>query len=608
MSEQVTDPARETARKLYASWAQLKNMDSGQMIDSVAEALREAEARGAAQAVARLAQWERASKPAPPPKETESREEHDAETDEVTKLACRYTDKHDLSDRFVEHLVGLARLLRSAPEANRQRTEAHAKPSRSAGETKAATSSAHASPSEPAAPQSAFSREQIVEWARQAGIAEHWPNGPELLADFALSLLAPVQAENERLRETLRQSGAVLLKVHDERDTAYAESEALHAELAQREERIAELERENRMLEAVAGTLPIAMRERDEARAALARAQYASRTRPDYDLHCQECGAPHWIDTVLPSETWNQIADPSDLLCMLCIDARLKAAGLHAEAEFYFGGAALVSKMYGQPDYGVMSNLHRQIADLSAALARAQDEALGQAESECESIAKYADSDGVRGAASWVRKVQSAIRSLRRASEEQEQPTDARPVAGVRKAARHTTGEIRVEERPLAASSAAPREEAQPSGNSGELTDASTLERAAEIVERQGMTAPPLRHLAACLRAAPQAAQESITERLDRHGAIDITGGADSVDYVNAMRGQPISAPQAAQETPDKDAEIYPCADCGVLRSKAQGAKIFTVCDTCWDKHYKNMKPAPARLNSATAETKEGEQ
>ncbi len=29
---------------------------------------------------------------------------------------------------------------------------------------------------------------------------------------------------------------------------------------------------------------------------------------------------------------------------------------------------------------------------------------------------------------------------------------------------------------------------------------------------------------------------------------------------------------------------LYPCADCGKLRTKAQGGTIFTVCDECWDK------------------------
>ena len=34
----------------------------------------------------------------------------------------------------------------------------------------------------------------------------------------------------------------------------------------------------------------------------------------------------------------------------------------------------------------------------------------------------------------------------------------------------------------------------------------------------------------------------------------------------------------------------YRCADCGCLRTREQGAEIFTVCDECWAKHY---QPAP---------------
>jgi hypothetical protein len=32
---------------------------------------------------------------------------------------------------------------------------------------------------------------------------------------------------------------------------------------------------------------------------------------------------------------------------------------------------------------------------------------------------------------------------------------------------------------------------------------------------------------------------------------------------------------------------IYPCDGCGVLRSKAEGGSVFTVCDECWDKRYR---------------------
>ena len=30
--------------------------------------------------------------------------------------------------------------------------------------------------------------------------------------------------------------------------------------------------------------------------------------------------------------------------------------------------------------------------------------------------------------------------------------------------------------------------------------------------------------------------------------------------------------------------ETYPCAVCGLPRTKAEGGTTFTVCDVCWDK------------------------
>lgn len=88
----------------------------------------------------------------------------------------------------------------------------------------------------------------------------------------------------------------------------------------------------------------------------------ALRTRPDYDFRCQDCGAPHNVDTSIPSEIWNAIAEnrPGVLpgaagigmpevgaLCTLCIDERLVKAGLRCdEAEFYYVGTALSSKRY----------------------------------------------------------------------------------------------------------------------------------------------------------------------------------------------------------------------------------------------------------------------
>jgi hypothetical protein len=55
-------------------------------------------------------------------------------------------------------------------------------------------------------------------------------------------------------------------------------------------------------------------------------------------LRCNQCGDVHWVDVSCPSEIWNQIAAPSEMLCGPCIDQRLRAKGLTCEAKFYMGG------------------------------------------------------------------------------------------------------------------------------------------------------------------------------------------------------------------------------------------------------------------------------
>lgn len=40
--------------------------------------------------------------------------------------------------------------------------------------------------------------------------------------------------------------------------------------------------------------------------------------------------------------------------------------------------------------------------------------------------------------------------------------------------------------------------------------------------------------------------------------------------------------------------KTYPCVDCGVLRTEKEGGAIFTVCDDCYDKHYKPKKAKTA--------------
>jgi hypothetical protein len=48
----------------------------------------------------------------------------------------------------------------------------------------------------------------------------------------------------------------------------------------------------------------------------------------------------------------------------------------------------------------------------------------------------------------------------------------------------------------------------------------------------------------------------------------------------------PPAAPPARQGEPGPDERVYPCADCGLLRSKNEGGTAFTVCYACWDRRY----------------------
>jgi len=50
------------------------------------------------------------------------------------------------------------------------------------------------------------------------------------------------------------------------------------------------------------------------------------------------------------------------------------------------------------------------------------------------------------------------------------------------------------------------------------------------------------------------------------------------------------------------DEQLYACNDCGVLRTKAEGGTVFTVCDDCWDKHHPPSPSIGAKLLSATRE------
>ncbi len=45
-----------------------------------------------------------------------------------------------------------------------------------------------------------------------------------------------------------------------------------------------------------------------------------------------------------------------------------------------------------------------------------------------------------------------------------------------------------------------------------------------------------------------------------------------------------------ACDVQDDDARIYPCVDCGKMRSKDEGGALFSFCDVCWDKHFEFLR------------------
>ena len=60
-----------------------------------------------------------------------------------------------------------------------------------------------------------------------------------------------------------------------------------------------------------------------------------------------------------------------------------------------------------------------------------------------------------------------------------------------------------------------------------------------------------------------------------------------SIDWnIEFIKNHVILKKEVEKLNPESEA-IYPCADCGVMRTKDEGGTTFTVCDKCWDKHYK---------------------
>ena len=53
-----------------------------------------------------------------------------------------------------------------------------------------------------------------------------------------------------------------------------------------------------------------------------------------------------------------------------------------------------------------------------------------------------------------------------------------------------------------------------------------------------------------------------------------------------------LRALDAGKDLPENSKKIYPCVDCGKMRSKDEGGTVFTVCEICWDKRHK--KPLDA--------------
>lgn len=54
--------------------------------------------------------------------------------------------------------------------------------------------------------------------------------------------------------------------------------------------------------------------------------------------------------------------------------------------------------------------------------------------------------------------------------------------------------------------------------------------------------------------------------------------------------------------TPIVGERIYPCVNCGKMRSKEEGGTVFTVCEECWNKAYKRNPPANIQTYSLNCE------
>ena len=74
------------------------------------------------------------------------------------------------------------------------------------------------------------------------------------------------------------------------------------------------------------------------------------------------------------------------------------------------------------------------------------------------------------------------------------------------------------------------------------------------------------------------------TKRVKDCPACDARAEAILSRLRTCARKQAFASPAGYSPELDKDALIYPCVDCGKMRSQNQGGTTFTVCDECWDK------------------------
>jgi hypothetical protein len=88
------------------------------------------------------------------------------------------------------------------------------------------------------------------------------------------------------------------------------------------------------------------------------------------------------------------------------------------------------------------------------------------------------------------------------------------------------------------------------------------------------------------LSRAPTAPREAATEK-----AAAILQWIDSGELTADLSDRAPTESTGADVDRNGEPRIYPCDECGTLRSKAEGGTVFTVCDDCWDRHFRGTTP-----------------